>query len=387
MPGRRFLLQGLTPNTHLEAVKALLSLPDLESAVVCVAFANKAGVELIAAELGRAGDRVDVFVGIRNGITTKEGLLALLNTGVNVHCVDTGARHLVFHPKFYVARSDARAIVVVGSANLTLGGLNNNIESSVVLDLDLSRDEDLEFLESIVTECTDLAGEHPRHVVRIKRRSDVEQLYSQGRVSDEASSRTPHPVGGTKEAGDALPTMTLKVTRLVSATRRVAPSGQGPSLKTPTSGGASLSRAPTLEVVWRSKALTERDLGVPSGKNTHPTGSINLDKGLLDDATDHRHYFRDEVFPHLDWKTRSATVDEAHTTFGLIVKGVARGDFRLRIAHTTSTRSRSYQQRNAMTRLSWGQMRRFVAHTALIGSTLTLYRDTTDPTQFVVEID
>ena len=55
MPSRKFLLQGLTPKTHLEAVKALLSLPDLESAVFGVAFANKGGVDLIAAELARVG--------------------------------------------------------------------------------------------------------------------------------------------------------------------------------------------------------------------------------------------------------------------------------------------------------------------------------------------
>jgi hypothetical protein len=140
-------------------------------------------------------------------------------------------------------------------------------------------------------------------------------------------------------------------------------------------------------VVWRSKALTKRDLGVPSGKKTNPTGSINLDKGLLDAAIDHRHYFRDEVFPALDWKPRNPTVDEANATFGLIVKGVVRGEFQLRIAHTNSTTSQSYLQRNAMTRLSWGQMKEFVADEGLIGRTLTLYRDRMDPTQFVVEID
>jgi hypothetical protein len=161
-----------------------------------------------------------------------------------LHYVDTGARSLVFHPKVYVARSEARAAVVVGSANLTLGGLNNNIESSVVLDLDLNHGEDLDFVESIFTEFGELVGEYPRHVVRINNASDVEQLYSQGRVSDEASSSRPQPAGGTGEAGDALPTMKLKVTRLASTVRREARSGRGRSPKTPKSESASVSRAP-----------------------------------------------------------------------------------------------------------------------------------------------
>ena len=170
------------------------------------------------------GGRVDVFVGIRNEITSKEGLLALLNAGVNLHYVDTGARNLVFHPKVYVARSETRAAVVVGSANMTLGGLNNNIESSVVLDLDLNHGGDLDFVESIVTEFEELVAEHPRHVARIEDAADVEELYRQGRVSDEASSSTPQPVGGTGETGDELPTMKLKVTR--AAARRRARSGR-----------------------------------------------------------------------------------------------------------------------------------------------------------------
>jgi hypothetical protein len=50
-----------------------------------------------------------------------------------------------------------------------------------------------------------------------------------------------------------------------------------------------------LELVWESKPLTRRDLTIPEAKNTHATGSINLDKGLLPEEVDHRHYFRSEV--------------------------------------------------------------------------------------------
>jgi hypothetical protein len=42
---------------------------------------------------------------------------------------------------------------------------------------------------------------------------------------------------------------------------------------------------------------------------------------------------------------------------------------------------------NAMTRLSWGPVREYVAKTDLIGRTLALYRDRADPTRFVLEID
>jgi hypothetical protein len=141
------------------------------------------------------------------------------------------------------------------------------------------------------------------------------------------------------------------------------------------------------EFVWESKPLTRRDLTIPDAPATHATGSINLDKGLLPEHLDHRHYFRDDVFQHLAWRTRSQTVDEAFSKFQLVLKGISYGEFDLAIHHTNSTASRAYRQRNAMTRLSWGPMRQYVARTDLIGRTLALYRDKGDLTRFILEID
>jgi len=53
-----------------------------------------------------------------------------------------------------------------------------------------------------------------------------------------------------------------------------------------------------------STDLTRRDLNIPKGNDHHQrTGSINLDKGNSRPKFDHRHYFRDEIFQNLDWKT------------------------------------------------------------------------------------
>ena len=155
-------------------------------------------------------------------------------------------------------------------------------------------------------------------------------------------------------------------------------------------GAARTAPPPSAEayrLVWQSKPLTRRDLTIPNAEGTHQTGSISLDKGLLAPDVDHRHYFRDEVFAHLDWEHKSATVDQAVATFQIVLKGRDYGDFLLPIRHTTSTTTRSYEQRNAMTRLSWGEARRHVADGALIGRTLSLSQDLHDPTRFVISID
>jgi hypothetical protein len=44
-------------------------------------------------------------------------------------------------------------------------------------------------------------------------------------------------------------------------------------------------------------------------------------------------------------------------------------------------------QNNAMTRLSWGAMREYIARPDLIDRTLAVYRDKVDPKRFVIEID
>jgi hypothetical protein len=80
-------------------------------------------------------------------------------------------------------------------------------------------------------------------------------------------------------------------------------------------------------------------------------------------------------------------VDEAYGIFQLVLKNISYGEFDLAIRHSNSTSSRSYQQNNAMTRLSWGPMREYVAREDLIGRTLALYRDKADAKRFLLEID
>ena len=386
---KKILLQGFTAETHLAAIEHLFACPNLEQVILSVAFINKAGIELIANQIKGAAPRVKVFAGIRNDITTRQGLELLLASGSALYIVDTGTRHVVFHPKIYYAKGKHVVRVVVGSANLTLGGLNNNIEASIALDLDLNEPSNLNIVANIENVFSNLVKTYPKHVLHITEASELISLQDEGRLVDESIYSPPRAISNIKTGkADGLPHIKLKVSPIIPKVTRAVrpkpfkpkPASSLPSKPTPTDQG--------LELVWRSKSLTERDLNIPSGANTHATGSINLDKGLLEENIDHRHYFRDEVFPNLTWTpTNKRTVEEAFTKFGLIIKGVDYGEFDLRIGHTTNTKSPTYQQRNAMTRLSWGTMREHVENPELVGRTLSLYRNVTDPTRFVVEID
>jgi len=59
------------------------------------------------------------------------------------------------------------------------------------------------------------------------------------------------------------------------------------------------------------------------------------------------------------WSSALAAV--TYAKFQLVIKGISYGEFDLRIAHSTDTNSRTYQQNNAMTRLSWGPARDYIA--------------------------
>lgn len=151
---------------------------------------------------------------------------------------------------------------------------------------------------------------------------------------------------------------------------------------------AGATQGSEFELIWESKPLTRRDLTIPDASGTHQTGSINLDKGRLAAEVDHRHYFRDEVFSGLTWTpTRGGAIVVATAAFQLVVRGINHGEFRLSISHTTSTTSRAYNQRNAMTRLRWGAIRSYIANEELIDRMLFLDRDVSDPARFRLRIE
>lgn len=400
MEKRKFILQGFTPYTHASAVRELFDIPSIQQITLSVAFVNESGVRQVEDSLKAHAANAIVFAGIRNDITSYQGLRLLHSTiGSNLYTVDTGTRHIVFHPKLYLVRGKLQARLIVGSANLTLGGLNNNIEASVILDFDLADPSDTAIVENIEAQLMALPVVYPTNIARVDSAGELDDMLAGGRIADEAVSSAPRPVASTRRTGasDTVPVIKLKVAPLrrrrlakggaVSkkawASKSVIPGRVGaPAVATGTAPAAT-----EFELVWESKPLTRRDLTIPDEKNTHPTGSMNLDKGLLPENVDHRNYFRDTVFSSLSWGGRSKTVDEASARFRLIVKGINHGEFDLSIRHTNSTTSKAYKQRNAMTRLSWGAMRKHIAWPDLIGRTLSLYRDRVDSSRFILEID
>ena len=113
-----------------------------------VAFAKRSGVQHIEDQLKaflERGAQARIVVGVDLQGTSSEGLAALLDA-----MGDSGelfVNHdentfVTFHPKVYFFEGTQKAILIVGSGNLTQGGLYSNDEGFAILELDPSSPED-----------------------------------------------------------------------------------------------------------------------------------------------------------------------------------------------------------------------------------------------------
>jgi HKD family nuclease len=117
-----------------------------------VAFVKRSGTQHIRQSLrdfsARARARISVGVDLYG--TSREGLADLLEATPHGQIfVYRNNGPYTFHPKVYVFKSDQRAEVIIGSGNLTAGGLFTNYEASVAASLNLKTDADADFLNSI----------------------------------------------------------------------------------------------------------------------------------------------------------------------------------------------------------------------------------------------
>ena len=118
-----------------------------------VAFVKRSGTRHVApalADFARTGN-VEIIVGIDHGGTSAEGLRDLLDAVFPTGRVIVFHNRLpfTFHPKIYLFKSDVAADVLVGSGNLTEGGLFTNYEAAVRISLDMASPRDVAVLRSV----------------------------------------------------------------------------------------------------------------------------------------------------------------------------------------------------------------------------------------------
>ena len=206
-----FILQAVTTANHAQAVRALLGLANPTQVLISVAFVREAGLDAVEAAVKPLAAKAKFFVGIRNDITSIQAIKRLLAMKIELYAVDTGSRNILFHPKLYFAASLNQATVIIGSANLTWGGLHNNIEVSVRAKLDISNPTDKEFSDEVTNAFAEMLKKHPKHVFLIKDETHADKLFESGRLADENLILAPFTTSGVKTGQpDDLPPMKLR---------------------------------------------------------------------------------------------------------------------------------------------------------------------------------
>ena len=133
---------------------------EVRNGTIVVAWARRSGIGLLYSALGASLRNVDVMVGMANRGTTAEALALLRSMARRVFIYHK--HHLqTFHPKVYLfddgLSPPAYAALLVGSSNLTGGGLYQNIEANLALELrPSSQDADRATYDSVVCGVSDL---------------------------------------------------------------------------------------------------------------------------------------------------------------------------------------------------------------------------------------
>jgi len=136
--------------------------------IATVAFIKLSGVSRISSALEtfrRSGGEVVIAAGIDHGGTSKQGLRSLRAVADRIFVYhDIAPQHRTFHPKTYIFEQNRkRAVVILGSGNMTAGGLFTNYEAHVRIELDLSDNaDDKNFFTEVMSKCAPFRTRPPR---------------------------------------------------------------------------------------------------------------------------------------------------------------------------------------------------------------------------------
>jgi HKD family nuclease len=116
-------------NALLPAIRQALA--GAQDALLCVAFVNRRGINLLEPQLTGLGARCRLLVtSAFGGDTTGSALARAAELQVQVRVLNPLGG--TYHPKLYLTRAPRSTVAVVGSANLT-SGLVGNIETALVV--------------------------------------------------------------------------------------------------------------------------------------------------------------------------------------------------------------------------------------------------------------
>ncbi|MEX3510775.1 phospholipase D-like domain-containing protein [Kocuria carniphila] len=180
----------------------LLDSTDYQTLNIIVAFAKNSGVLRIKDALEkfrRRGGTVNVCVGVDLGGTSHEALTSLLLHTDSLQVVHA-EKGQTFHPKIYYFQGDEKSLVIVGSHNLTGGGLWTNFENSVIIPVCRSREDEVE-LQKGVDDYIGALTSLKKLSMPIGTQPDIDKLLENGYIFKEVAEQVRRANSITQEGG------------------------------------------------------------------------------------------------------------------------------------------------------------------------------------------
>jgi HKD family nuclease len=354
-----------------------------------VAFASRAGIVGLSRHIETAknnGIEVSFIIGVDNEGTSKEALEELLNLNVNCFVYHT-TQKVIFHPKIYLFQGSEN-LVIIGSSNITLPGLYQNVESSVNITFDEGDEDGNTILQhisfhfnTILTEddanlqkldqelINDLvsAGIVPSESVRLRRQNKKKKNINSERSNDalnKIKARFP-----SKELRKPDKEFGRTATETISSEEIFEVVPEMISEEEPTRG----------ELVWQKNDLPKSDVQiVETGSTTNPTGGFRLTQAGFEVAgtrIDQTIYFRNNLFGTYTWEEVSDTpfVEVAKVPIRIVIENRDYGTYLLNVRHKPSGEA---GQANYTTLISWGEVGNTIGRLKLNGKTMQMYRST-----------
>lgn len=421
----RIIIQGPPGSETVgEVLQTSFSDPSFTGLSVMVAFASEAGVDVLRTLLESAVGHlsgVRLAVGVDQGGTSREALLALLNLGIEVRIYYSTSR-TIYHPKVYLFSGATHVRAVIGSSNLTVPGLFQNAEAAIVLDLsstdplaaqiaqavdaffDPGNHDWADNQQRLSVEVIDLLSTANILPDEAEREARQEKEESETVLETDAESIARLKVIFPPTNIPSLPPWVLAGRRPATSPRtRLTPGAEVRVVAPPPGSPSTGVNAPSVQpaaaqlpatpitrgpLLWKRPSLTPSDAQVvKSGSN--PTGKLNLVQSgwnVAGNVIDHTRYFRVNVFGNSQWTPARTTppVEHARVKFDVSILGVPQGVHILEVRHKPSGEA---GQGNFTTSISWGPLGNAIRATNLTGRSLLLYGPPRgQPEPFFIEI-
>jgi len=342
-----------------------------------VAWAKRSGLSRLKGQIenfrGRGGV-LRCIVGVSQGGATVEGLEDVISLADSAWVFHDPSR--TFHPKLYFARGEGTSQVLLGSSNLTAGGLGDNFEAGFTLTLNHGERDELALADEVATYISTLLSDQGS--CRALTEELIQELLSDSSIDlgTERMWRQSGNSGVTTASAPPLFTRTTLPTKPLPRPQPALGTASEPSrMEGNQRTGAPRRPAGTASRVTRRwfKKLKHSDAQQTKHESSKRTGNLRLSAEHF--AIDKSHYFAQELFGGLAWETAPGGKAVTTVTFDVEVGADHLGLVDLEVSHAVW---RAADQGNVTTVLHWGRLSQPLQAVSYVGQFVTIERTNTD---------